>query len=822
MLNQKLSCYVYERSEIIILVVRPKLLFLLIISNSMSSTYNSEVSISDQIIDHSEIVYTGESLETSTILSTEISSESSTEKSIELSTEISTETSIDMIYEQLFSFEDSEHHEHHDKIPHCQCDIQCNCQSDCNCSEYSDCDCSCSYKFDHYYQKLYSSNENTIFSSTLNSSPDQQPKSSNEDNNSTDSNKKYETYVAVLNGSGKLIEFGLIEDKNIINLENFKNANNQNSENTDNNNDNDNNNNNNDNDNDDKNYSNLNEIYDGIGPQMFNVPVCVKECNDFKMAEIPNYINGDLIIISDDSKMCSVFSSLGKTFMDCMQIFNNLIGINGSLYIVGTSYQKIAGFEKLEFILGDLIIVNNQKLTSIPIFPSLRIIGRNNLMDINFNVKGTGRIIISNNNLLEKIIGFEMIKQISKGIYIIDNPKLTDICGFINLSRTGDIIINNNNNLQNILGFCYIDFIRHHLSISCNNNTNTNKNLIIDAFHYLDNVGELMIRNNNGLQNLILKNLTKINKDLFILSNDTIKKINLIKLLSVGSIIIKDNPKLKKLYFKNLLEIIGSLLIIQNDSLTKLHNFDSLKRIDRSILIFSNPNLKIIRDFNNLIHLGSKVYQLESNMIKLSSNNFNNFTNQWNTDAFSGKCHQTGTTIFEIYSNPIINLPDTFKFDIDNGHFDKSFIDYYQKKNLEISENNQITNLPCYYNVSILIYNNPRLIKIEMAHKLKAIEGNIYIIKNVNLNLINGFDILEYILDLWIRNNPLIKTIKGFNSVIGARDIMIMETINLELLDNLQKLKRVQHIYLQSSNQNSIRLNKRLKSFAGILLYYNQ
>src|SRR5271154_1793878 len=231
--------------------------------------------------------------------------------------------------------------------------------------------------------------------------------------------------------------------------------------------------------------------------------VCIRDCCEFANVAHINFINGDLIIGDPSTnQMCQNLANAYYGKNDALDIFPNLLGINGSIYIVGTQYRKITGFAKLKFVTGSIVIVNNTNLTHIPTFPSLidvvsKVSFGTNCCDDNPVPVSCDRaaIIIANNQLLRKIVGFEAVRQVKDGIFISDNTCLVNICGFIHLYRTDRIVIQGNDRLSKIIGFCYIDTINFGLYI-LDNNKFGESDLIISAFMALETTGNVVIIDN--------------------------------------------------------------------------------------------------------------------------------------------------------------------------------------------------------------------------------------------------------------------------------------------------------------------------------------
>ena len=226
---------------------------------------------------------------------------------------------------------------------------------------------------------------------------------------------------------------------------------------------------------------------------------CVSDCcNFFSIYNTIQFWNGDLII--KDSSLTSLAN-----------IFSELLIVNGNLYIIGTNYTSITGFNKLRTVTGSIVFANNEKLTAVPTFSSLLTVsGKVNKDAVDAdNACKQGAIVIVNNKVLRKIIGFESLRQVKWGIIVADNSCLTHICGFLHLYRTDYIIISNNCRLNKITGFCYTALIGKNLSI-LDNNVNSNNDLVINAFLTLESVSSLVVIGNKYLRKLELNALKQV------------------------------------------------------------------------------------------------------------------------------------------------------------------------------------------------------------------------------------------------------------------------------------------------------------------------
>ena len=549
--------------------------------------------------------------------------------------------------------------------------------------------------------------------------------------------------------------------------------------------------------------------------------ICVRDCMDFSAIAQVNFFNGD-IIICDKNIECqnSNFQGLTVPYNDLIDVLPNLLGINGSLYIIGTQYRRITGFDKLRFVTGSIIIVNNPNLVSIPSFPNLLNIGG----QIIFNPESSGNpcdgtskcgrsaIIIANNQYLRKISGFEAVRQIKDGIFIIDNVSLTHICGFIHLYRTDRIVIRGNCKLTKIVGFCYIDTINVGLFI-LNNNMDGDYDMILGAFTNLENTGRIVIVGNNNLKSIKFDSLRVVDGTFVIRANNQLDEISS-SLQFTKNLFIECNKKLVHIKFPCLLEINHILAINNNGSLLCINSFDELKKVGGTIIISDNKQLTEINGLNKLKYIGSECI-------------YRPFLQHCDE---SDSCEYIENIDFDWISicldDCIVN--DFFCVDI----FDKSymvccfqlsedFFNFICNNAKSCDESIMDDCFPTCVSSSLIIFRNQRLKAIGGFCNLKHINSSIYIIYNTVLHTINSFGQLAFALDIWIRNNPCLKYIIGFSNLISIRDLVIAETSNLIDLNSIKSLEFAQKISIEAKNSKSVKYSKcPIPSVLGYVLYY--
>lgn len=575
-----------------------------------------------------------------------------------------------------------------------------------------------------------------------------------------------------------------------------------------------------------------------VCPPIYSGTVCIKDCCEFKAAENINFINGDLILGDPSASVCSIVltsPNVKSTGTEAIDIFPNLLGINGNLYIINTIYSKITGFHKLKYVTGSIIIVNNIDLIQMPSFPSLLNVSAKLVASVPAVVGpppvpfipakcDPGAIIIANNGSLRKIIGFESLRQVKNGIFISDNSCLTHICGFVHLYRTDRIVIDNNEKLSKIIGFCYIDDINIGLYIVDNNSAGDN-DLIIQAFTNLESANRVILIGNNFLKHFKLDSLKRIEREFIVRSNLKLEELSALSLFAVDSLYLENNKNLVVIDFPQLVEVNKSININSNCSLSILNTFDKLKRVGASIIIADNKQLCEIKGFNELKYIGSKCTVRPNNNINVdvvSCNCTANFGPDWSSLFVRDGCVIViDTFVVTFYDGDSLcdcnsvfpcaygNLPSEF-FDLTCETIQSCSTILPPVTSVEVLE------------VSLVIFRNSRLKSISGFACLKHVQGSIYIIYNIMLAFIHAFGQLAFAVDIWIRNNSNIKYITGFNNLLYVRTLVILETVCMINLDNLKSMEFAQHIYLESKTSKAIKYPKNpIDSVWSFALYYS-
>ena len=548
--------------------------------------------------------------------------------------------------------------------------------------------------------------------------------------------------------------------------------------------------------------------------------VCIRDNAEFMAICHINFINGDLVISDPDvtSPSSVLLQILPAPMNDAVDVFPNLLGVNGNIYIINTQYRRITGFQRLRFVTGSIVIVNNPNLIIMPTFPSLLSVGglvttvTSNPEIPPFQQCGRSAIIIANNAVLKKVNGFEALRQVKDGIFISNNPGLTHICGFIHLYRTDRVVINDNSHLTKIIGFCYTDTLNIGLYLF-NNNLSGEFDLIFSAFITLETAQNVVVINNNGLKIFKLDSLRTVAQDFVIRANNQLEELSS-SLQYVDDIFIESNKSLQVVKLCNLQEVNNTFNINNNCALTCLDDFNDLRRVGHGIMISDNRQLVELKGFNKIKYIGSSCISrplLTPPAVLCNDNNcFVAVSYDW-TEISQLDCVVVDTFPVNTFDSSInscgYSLPTDFFRLLCNVNTD------------EIPDDEEIPTVVSY---SIIIFRNQRLKAIGGFCNLKHIESNLYIINNSILHTINAFGQLAYALDIWIRNNSVIKYIIGFCNLLSVRDFVVYESSCLLDLNSIKLLEFAQQIAIEAKTTRSVKYPRTpIPSVLGYTLYYS-
>lgn len=600
---------------------------------------------------------------------------------------------------------------------------------------------------------------------------------------------------------------------------------------------------------------------DNFCPRSYTGCLTIDNCCKFSAFKKINFIDGDVIITDGNSfDNCSFPTCNGVTLSltEAIDIFPCLRGINGNLYIINSVYSKITGFKCLRWVTGNIIIANNKNLVCIPSFPALVNIGGivcggkdkcpcdNPSPDCN-NVPPTmdccGRIeknswepvdlnycssflAIAQNPSLRKISGFEQLRQVNDGIFIVDNASLNSIAGFIYLYRTDRIVIKGNANLNKIIGFCYVDTLNVGLFI-LENNLSSGYDLVLGAFVSLESANKIVICNNNGLKTITFNSLTNVCDEFVVAYNKNLTDLTA-NVKHVGDFSIHDNA-ITCLKLPLLTEINGGFLFAR-EQLKCFDTLEELKRVGKSFVIVENNQLTEFNGANKLKYIGDDYTALldiiPAPCTNTCDSNIPSSSVSWLlvTDSTIGCSGSACTSFITVLdngcgsSNQTIPSPDSYDYrGNDYGYtIPKDFFYLLCNK----GTNNTVTPIspPNLISASIIFYGNAVLKCISGFFNLRHMKSNLYIVGNKCLHTISSFGNLVFVLDVWIRNNINLKFVIGFNRLMACRDFLILDSL-IKKLDGFSGLEFAQRIVAETKSIKSYNNNKLIQTTCGYITY---
>jgi hypothetical protein len=386
-------------------------------------------------------------------------------------------------------------------------------------------------------------------------------------------------------------------------------------------------------------------------------------------------------------------------------------------------------------------------------------------------------------------------------------------------------VINQNAKLSKLVGFCYTDTLNVGLFI-LDNNTDGEFDLTISAFLTLETAGQVTVIGNSYLKTFKLDALKTVIGSFTIRSNPQLEELSS-SVEFVSNLFIENNKSLAIINFPALHEVNQRFSVSANCALLVLDTFDRLKRVGAGIIIADNTQLAEIKGFNSLKYVGASCIRPFTPDFGTPPNACVN--NQFGVCAclvnhhvhlHCAPCSNSATT------EPVLHF-NVAQFD-DLAAFacafilDASFFLLLCNPNATCLFTAVNPPSASIVNYSIIIFNCNRLRAIGGFANLKELEAVLFIVNNSVLHTINAFGQLAFLLDLWIRNNPSLKYIIGFNSLISVRNLVVLETVCLCDWNNLCCLEYAQNIAIESKTAKAVKLCKHcIPSVTGYDLYYS-
>ncbi len=252
-------------------------------------------------------------------------------------------------------------------------------------------------------------------------------------------------------------------------------------------------------------------------------------------------VNGNLIIHQ---------STASSDIINDITVLSNIDSVYGNVNIFGTNLPHLNSLSGLQYIGGNILILDNDLLTDVSGMTSLDYIG----MDLSISscdalpiIEGFDNLtfigdamLVSNNPMVTEISGFNSLIEVVNYLTIASNDLLDEINGFVNLVSAGSISFSSNEELSIVDGF---DNVNHTgLSIIYN--------YTLDTIHGFENLtyidGQLRLNSNAFTTYPLFNQLDTISGDLWLSFSNSITHLNDFSNLEYvgGDLIIHDNPNL--------------------------------------------------------------------------------------------------------------------------------------------------------------------------------------------------------------------------------------------------------------------------------------
>lgn len=310
--------------------------------------------------------------------------------------------------------------------------------------------------------------------------------------------------------------------------------------------------------------------------------------------------------------------------------------------------------------------------------------------------------------------------------------------------------------------------------------------------------GFVAIRFNNVLPNTAFLNLQSIGTGMSISSNPGLTTINgMGSLVSVaGQIDIQNNEFLTTVSAFGNLPAVGGLVIQQNTRLTNLGGFSNLSVITGSLIIGDNISLTGLSGFANLTNVTLSMIIRNNpsigsisglaNLRRVGTLNIQNNISLVNLDGANSL--QTILNGFDIEQNPLLqNINGISNIDTLGG---TSFL----ISNIALTSISGFNNL--LRSGGIYIELNAALTSISGFSNLKTING-LTLIRNLSLQTISGFAVVDSIYgNLFLDNNHSLTAFNAFPNLKQVSNTMafinayVLTTINpMPLLDSVHEIR---------------------------------
>ncbi len=414
----------------------------------------------------------------------------------------------------------------------------------------------------------------------------------------------------------------------------------------------------------------------------------------------------------------------------------------------------LTAFQNIDSLKLDLRISELHELTNLNGLQSLRrlddlVISNCPLLESTNELQSLtqldGDIILSNNEVLDDLIGFQQIDSIVQNIRLDGLAGLTNLDGFQNLIKVRSLSITDCSSLESTAQLENLRMVTSNFYIESNENL-TN----IGSFEILEYVGRNFSISANGM-----------------LSN--ISGFNNLRIVDDGYMELRFNASLQNIEGFNSLTMVndGNLDLSYNNNLELILGFNSLESIDEELIISNSPSLKKVDGFNSLIS---------------SSVDFSFYTDLEEVTGFNNLQSSSGIKFLQ---NPTLTkIPEFDQLESITG-------------SIQIESNDILENTSGFDNLnsmdgSLRILQNNLLKTLPSFPNLRSLNG-IVLRLNPNLESLDGLQLVENLSFLTVDRNDVISSIPNFDLVESmSGSIYIYQNAFLEGIPNFSNLKSTQ------------------------------
>jgi len=498
--------------------------------------------------------------------------------------------------------------------------------------------------------------------------------------------------------------------------------------------------------------------------------------------------------------------------------FATCTNIQGDLIIIGdetNSIHDLSGLNQIEFVGGNLTILDNDSLTTLhglhfisAVGGSVNISRNHNLIDLD-GVQGVTTIgenlIIGSLFKLESLEGLHNLNSIAGFLDVFSCPKIVNFTGLGALNSLDAIVVNGCSELINFEGLGSLSTIDGAVKITSNSNLEN-----LSGFDDLISIaGNLTIHSNASLLNLEgLNDLTTVGGSVSIKSNPTLVTLNALKnIFSIGgNYYIEANANLSQIvgFLGSIaLTTIGERFWIEsNPALASLDAFNSVTSVGLSLRIFNNFSLTSIGGFNSL--------QSVTGVTVSSNNNITSISGFPNINTIGG-VNISGNDKLGIL-NGFTNLDTASGIGVSGNDVlsSFSFSSLKETNGLSISGNPNLTdiNLPSLKKINgdFDILGNDGLISLSSIGQLETINGELKLQSNNSLNSLNGLSSLSLIEgNLSLFNLPELQVIELPVLTEVGQDFVITQCVNSSFA-GLETLKKIGNRFYLLNNESLVDL----------------